>query len=223
MAAGKVKITLCQGATQDEEFDIYDDAGLRRDLYTPARPVRMTVRAPNVSSDAVLTLVEGSPLAGGSVVERVANSEVAAEAISAFDGTANTIAISGGAWRATVVTGGVDDSGNPVAPSQSLMDLVMPQDIARVAGSASNDGNYYVVSLDDANTITVLGTLATEAPGGATVEILRYGRVIVKFRPADTAALSFETGVYDIEGEAAADDIDRLVQGSIKLDLEVTR
>jgi len=49
------------------------------------------------------------------------------------------------------------------------------------------------------------------------------GKIAITISAADTAALEFEVGVYDVELVSASGEVDRIVQGKVTLSREVTR
>lgn len=49
------------------------------------------------------------------------------------------------------------------------------------------------------------------------------GEITLKISAADTAALNFNTGVYDLEIQYSDGTVDRILQGSVVLSKEVTR
>lgn len=67
----------------------------------------------------------------------------------------------------------------------------------------------------------VLATLATDN-GGITIEALP-GTFTLFLSDIDTAALTFESAVYDLEFVAPNGDVIRLMQGEVTLSPEVTR
>ena len=48
------------------------------------------------------------------------------------------------------------------------------------------------------------------------------GSVLLYLDPAETAAISIERGVYDLEVVSAGGDVTRLMQGAVVVDLNVT-
>lgn len=71
------------------------------------------------------------------------------------------------------------------------------------------------------NSSTVLLS-ATTANSKLTITAAE-GKVTLSLTDAETSALSFDFGVYDLELVASDDEVTRLVQGSITVSKEVTR
>ncbi len=59
--------------------------------------------------------------------------------------------------------------------------------------------------------------------GKITVPTPSNGTLILNMTAADTAALAFDVGVYDIEIVSPGGTVDRVVKGKLTLDKEVTK
>lgn len=68
---------------------------------------------------------------------------------------------------------------------------------------------------------TLIDELTTENGGITLGGVL--GTITLLISAADTEAYTFTTGVYDLEMISPAGTVTRLLEGTIKLDLEVTR
>jgi hypothetical protein len=63
----------------------------------------------------------------------------------------------------------------------------------------------------------------TEANGRALLTDAAGGEITLLVGAADTAALTFDSAVYDLEIEYAGGTVDRVLYGAVKLSKEVTR
>ena len=63
----------------------------------------------------------------------------------------------------------------------------------------------------------------TEANGRALITNTVEGEITLKMFATDTAALTFASGVYDLEIEYADGTVDRLLEGKLRVSPEVTR
>lgn len=82
----------------------------------------------------------------------------------------------------------------------------------------------YTARMQIRESITSTSTLlsATTA-NGQLVIVAAQGKVTLTLTATETAALSFTTGVYDIEMVSSGGAVTRLVEGTITLSKEVTR
>lgn len=62
-----------------------------------------------------------------------------------------------------------------------------------------------------------------EANGRALITDAAGGEITLLVSAADTAALTFDSAVYDLEIEYAGSMVDRVLYGAVKLSKEVTR
>lgn len=220
MAAGKYKITICQGADLSLVMQWLDKYGLGSSLS--GHEIRMQIRSPDRSGAVVLDLSE-TPNANGSVIEALTDVLIAPVAVTTF-GASNTLAATGAGFVASTPRVTYDSSGNPTVAALISTPVARVGDIARIAGSTSNDGDYVIASVVDADTITTLETLTVEAAAG-TVSLIRKGLLRVYVNNADSTLLDFETAEYDIEAEDQSFPhyVHRVLQGGVKLDKETTR
>jgi hypothetical protein len=63
----------------------------------------------------------------------------------------------------------------------------------------------------------------TEANGRALITDAAAGEIVLLVSATDTAALTFTSGVYDLEIEYADGVVERILEGAMKLSKEVTR
>lgn len=73
----------------------------------------------------------------------------------------------------------------------------------------------------DVSSPTVIAELTTQNTG--IILNITPGQVDLYLSATDTAALNFDTAVYDLEIEFTNGDVCRLIEGEVALSLEVTR
>lgn len=224
MAAGKYTWKICQGADEPLNLQWLDANGLGVDLSTYT--LRMDIRAPDrTAATAVISLTE-TPNANGSVIEALTEVIIAPTATTNFTAetatTDATISATGIGFQATAPTVTYNDSGVPTSASLVTSNVAKIGDILRVAGSTSNDGDYTISGITDADTVSVLESVTTEAAAG-TVSLIRYGLIRVTLDSLDTEAFTFDDAEYDIEIVDGSGIVTRIIQGKVKLDKEATR
>ena len=224
MAAGKYKWKICQGADEPLDLQWLDANGLGVDLSTYT--LRMQIRTPDRTATATVISLTETPNANGSVIEALTDviiSPVTTTTFTAETATVNaSIAATGAGFTVALAKVAYDDDGNSTSASLLTDAVARIGDIARVAGSTSNDGDYVISSVVDADTVRVLGSITTEAAVG-TVSLIRQGLIRVTLDSADTEAFDFDTAEYDIEIVDGAGIVTRILQGTVQLDKEVTR
>jgi tRNA threonylcarbamoyladenosine modification (KEOPS) complex Pcc1 subunit len=72
--------------------------------------------------------------------------------------------------------------------------------------------------------VSASSALLTATTENGKIDIVDdQGKIIISLSATDTAALNFNTAVYDLELISSASEVTRLVGGTITLSLEVTR
>lgn len=216
-------ITIYQGADFELEHTVRDeDTGLGVDIT--GGTLRMQVRAPDVAADPAVLALDSStgPTAAGSTIEAVTPEIIAATAVTTF-GADGAVTVTGAGFteEKQVVVGVDEETGDPIAIATRTVNVAKPGDLVTIAGSSSNDGTYRVASVEDANTIKLLPEPVEEAAAG-TLRVDRHGRVLAHVTAAESAAMTWEAGVYDVELELGG-EVQRLQQGRAVLYPEATR
>lgn len=224
MAAGKYPWKICQGADEQLVFQWLDARGLGVDLS--AYTLRMQIREPDrTAATAALSLTE-TPNANGSVIEALTEVIIAPVATTSFVAATATVNAEIGAVGAGFSLDEAEvvysDTGVPTSARLVTTPVARIGDLARVASSTSNDGDYVISSIVDGDVVRVLGDVTAEAAAG-TVALIRYGLIQITLDSVDTAAMDFTVGEYDVEIVDGAGIVTRVLQGTFKVDQEVTR
>jgi len=227
MPAPKDNIKICQGSLYEVAFQYEDEQNFGIDI-TSAQ-IRKQIRTPTRESQTiVISLQEGATptTSGFEVVDPVVVSPIA---ISEF-GAENTVVVNGGPFIRLVKRTTEDADGNITAIEIVSENVVEIGDLAIISGSTFNDApDWRISAVIDANTIEICKvskSVTPESPATGTIQIERHGRFIERIVATDSESFDFEQGEYDIEiliDPSKPEEKKRIVQGSVRLDLETTK
>lgn len=225
MAAEKFNITICQGSVFRLPFLYRDGDGFGVDLTNAE--IRMQIRTPDRDADPpVLSLVSGASTGDGSTITLISESVIAPTAITDFGADGNVEATGAGFEETVTKVSAFDpDTGDPTQLVDEIEKVAKIADLARIAGSTSNDGDFRVSSVVDEDNVVLNPEPTVEAAAG-TIEILRRGRFEILITAAESDAFDFDRGEYDIEiveDTTTPTEPIRLVQGRVRLDKQATR
>lgn len=227
MAAGKHNLTICQGSVFEHEF-VLRDAVTRfgSDLISGPSEIRMQIRIPDrtAADPPLFDVVSGTPTALGSSIDVSAEEVIAATAITDFQSDGVVEATGAGFQQSVLIVGELDpNTGNPTSLTTITEDVAIIADKAVISGSTSNDGDYRVEEVQDADTLK-LSPAPTVEPAAGTIRIDRQGRFALTITAEESDTWDFAAGEYDIEWVSSPGEQPvRLVQGKVKLDKQATR
>lgn len=227
MAAETHDIEICRGSVFRMEQVLRDAVTLLgTDLTVAGAEIRMQIRNPDAKSDTIVISLTQTPTANGSVITITPEEEIPATAITTFAAAGVTTVTGAGFVVSTVVVTELDDdTGDPVDLTTTDIAVAKIGDLAVVAGSTSNDGNYRLWRVTDADTVTLLPAPTVEAAAG-TLQVLRQGRfeVVITAEDSNAAIFDFEVASYDIEWVSATGEQPiRILEGTVTVSHNTTR